>query len=68
MFAVIRLLLFHLMSSDTVEMIKQFPEDVSCFSLSFHGDYVYIGSNNCVIRWNVLTDVVVRLGGYFGLI
>ncbi len=45
-------------------MIKQFPEDVGCYSLSFHGDNVFIGSYGCVILWNVVTDAVERLGGY----
>ena len=51
----------------TVEMIKQFPENDTCCSLSFHGDVVYIGSRRCVIQWNVVTDAVVRLKGYPGL-
>jgi hypothetical protein len=47
-----------------VEMIKQLPEeDVDCNSLSFHGDNVYIGTYEC-IKWNVVTDTVVRLEGY----
>ena len=53
-----------MMSYDTVEMIKQFPEGVDCESLAFHGDVVYIGSYECVIQWNVVTDAVVRLEGY----
>jgi hypothetical protein len=52
------------MSSVTVEMIKQFPEDVGCDSLAVHGDVVYIGSVNCVIQWNVAAETVVRLEGY----
>jgi outer membrane protein assembly factor BamB len=55
-------------SIDAVEMIKQFPERVSCFSLSFHGDSVYIGILRFVVQWNVVTDAVVRLEGYQGLI
>jgi hypothetical protein len=54
------------MSFDTVEMIKQFPERISCSSLSFHGDVVYIASNRCVVQWNVVTDTIVPLKGYPG--
>jgi hypothetical protein len=58
-----------MMSYDTVEMIKQFPDvDVHCMSLSFHGDVVYIGSSGFVIQWNVVTDTVVKLDGFPGLI
>ena len=47
----------------------QFPEDIGCGSLSFHGDVVYIGAIDGAIQWNVDTDAVVRLEGYpFGLI
>ncbi len=53
----------------TVEMIKQFADDdVSCHSLSFHGDGVYFGSYCCVIQWNVVTDAVLMLEGYPGLL
>ncbi len=52
------------MSYVTVAMIKQLPEDASCFSLAFHGDVVYIGSYRRVIQWNVVTDTVVTLKGY----
>ena len=46
-------------------MIKQFPnDDTFCLSLSVHGDAVYIGSDFCVIQWNVVTDAVVKLEGY----
>jgi hypothetical protein len=48
-------------------MIKQFPAIVVCISLTFRGDVVYIGSDACVIQWNVVTDAVVRLVGYAGL-
>jgi hypothetical protein len=57
-----------MMSSDAVEMIKQFPESVLCSSLSFIGDVVYIGSHMRVIQWHVSTDSVVILEGYPGLI
>ena len=58
-----------MISSDTVEMIKQFHEDNAYYSsLLFHGDAVYIGSDSFVIRWNVVTDAVLRLEGYPGLI
>ena len=53
-----------MMSYDTVEMIKQFPEGVDCESLAFHGDVVYIGSRGRIIQWNVVTDAVARLKGY----
>ncbi len=57
------------MSYDTVAMIKQLPDkDVYCASLSFHGDVVYIGSFECIIQWNVGTDIVVSLKGYPRLI
>jgi hypothetical protein len=56
------------MSHDTVEMIKQFPEYVNCRSLLFHGDVAHIGSGRCVIEWNVVTNAVVRLEEYPGLI
>jgi hypothetical protein len=51
-----------------VEMIKQFPENAHCSSLSFHGDVVYIGLDLCVIQWNIVTDAVVRLDGSNGLL
>ena len=53
-----------MMVYDAVEMIKQFPERAYCYSLSFHGDVVYIESYRCVIQWNVVTDAVARLEGY----
>ncbi len=53
-----------MMYSNTVEMIKQFPEDVICRSLSIHGDVVFIGGIECIIQWNVVTDAVVRLEAY----
>jgi hypothetical protein len=53
---------------DTVEMIKQYPKGVGCYSFSFCGNIVYIGSDGRVIQWNVVTDAVVRLDGYPGLI
>ncbi len=68
MFVIITLILEFMMSSDTVEMIKQFEKDVVCCSLSFHGDAVYIGCYMRVIQWTVVTDAVVRLEGYPGLI
>ena len=54
-------------SSDLVEAIKQFHEDIRCCSLSFHGDVVYIGSDRRIIQWNVVTDAVVSFDGYDGL-
>jgi hypothetical protein len=57
-----------MMSCDTVEMIKQFPKNVDCFSLSFPGGVVYIGSDGCIIEWTLGTDTVVKLEGYRGLI
>jgi hypothetical protein len=54
--------------SDVVKMIKQFLKRISCYSLSFHGDVFYIGSDECFIKWNVVTDAVVRLDGFTGLI
>ncbi len=68
MFVGVALMLSFMMSSDTVEMINQFPEHVSCFSLSFRGDVVYIDSDRCVIQWNVVTNAVVRIVGYSSLI
>ena len=56
-----------MMSYDTVAMIKQSPEGFRCFSLLFYGDVVYIGSSQCVIQWNVVTDAVVRFEGNLGL-
>ena len=56
------------LSSDTVEMIKQFPERDTSPSLSFHGDVAYIGDIQCAIQWNVDSDAVVKLEGYPGLI
>ena len=58
---------YKLRSYGTVEMVKQFPAIVVCISLTFRGDVVYIGSDACVIQWNVVTDAVVRLVGYAGL-
>ncbi len=55
-------------SYDAVETIKQFPERVFCYSLSFHGDVIYIGKFGHVIQWNVVTNVAVKLEGYPGLI
>ncbi len=52
---------------DVVEMIKQFPEHVYCFSLSVHGGNVFIGSYRSVRQWNVVTDNVVPLEEYSGL-
>ena len=52
------------MSTDTVEMIKQYPQEVGCSSLSFHGDDVYIGSYSRIFQWNVTTDTVATLEGY----
>ncbi len=57
-----------MVSFDPVEMIKQSPENVTYLSLSFHGDVAYIGSYKYTIQWNVVTDAVVRLEGYPGLI
>jgi hypothetical protein len=58
-----------MMGSDTVEIMKPFPDKhVRCSSLLFHGDVVYIGSDKHVIQWNVATDAVVRLDGYSGSI
>ncbi len=53
-----------------VELIKQLPNEphFNCFSPSFHGDVVYIGSYMHIIQWNVVTDSVVRLEGYPSLI
>ncbi len=51
-----------------VKMIKQFTERVWCYSLSFHGDVVYMGDYESIILWNGVTDVVVRLHGYLRLI
>ncbi len=62
-------MLLFMMSFDIVAMVKQFPiESVICCSLAFHGDVVYIGSDECIIQWNVVTDAVVRLKGHPGLI
>ncbi len=61
-------MLVFMMSHGTVEMIKQFPEREFCYSLSFHGDVAYNGSYEYVIQWNIVTDAVVRLEGYPGLI
>jgi hypothetical protein len=52
---------------DAVEMIKQFSSRVYCYSLLLSGNVVYIGSNESVIQWNMVTDTVVRLEGYPGL-
>jgi hypothetical protein len=65
MFVGLVFVLFLMMSSDTVEMIKHFRgEGVVCYSLSFHGDTVYIGGNDGAIQWNVDTDAVAKLLGY----
>ncbi len=56
---------FFVMNHDTVAVIDQLPDkDIDCVSLSFYGDVVYVGSNRCVIQWNVVTDAVARLEGY----
>ncbi len=55
---------FYYNQLDVVEMIKQFPENVPCWSLAFHSDVVYIGSTGAVIKWNVVSDKVLRLQGY----
>ncbi len=68
MYVAVAFMLFLAMSSHAVQMINPFPEDNACRSLSFHGDVVYIGSDKCVIRWNVVTDAVLRLEGYDSLI
>jgi hypothetical protein len=53
------------LSYDTVEMVKQFLEArFGCNSLSFHNDFVYIGSYSCVIQWKVATDAVAIFDGY----
>ena len=63
------LMLLFPMICNAVEMIKQYhDEHAVCRSLSLHGDVVYIGGDRCVIQWNVVTDSVVRLEGYPGLI
>ncbi len=59
---------FYMISYDTVEMIKQYREkNVRCWSLSLHGDVVYIGGHRFIVQWNALTDTIVRLEGYPGL-
>jgi hypothetical protein len=47
-------------------MIKQYPGNVYCYSLAFHGDLVYVGNYRCGRQWNLVTDAVVRLQGYSG--
>ena len=53
-----------------VEMIKKIPLLIHSFSIAFHGDVDYVGSDSCAIQWNILTDAVVWLEEYpdFGLI
>ncbi len=70
MFASVACGLLFMMSYDTAEVIKQFPdEEVVCTSLSFHGDAVYIGGRGCVVQWTVITHAINRLLGYpYGLI
>ncbi len=50
-----------------VEVIKQCPERVNCWSLLFHGDVVYIGSAASIVQWNVVTDSIATLEGCPGL-
>jgi hypothetical protein len=61
-------MLLFMMSHLPVGMIKQLPEGAYCGSLSFHGDDIYIGSIDCVIQWNLVTDTALELEGYTGLI
>ena len=62
MFVSVAFVLLSMMSCDTVEMINQLnAPGVYCYALSFHGDVVYIGSDECVIQWNVVTDTVTGL-------
>ncbi len=68
MFVCISFLYFLIMSYDTVEMIKEFPQRIACRSLSAQGDVVYIASLNCIIQWNVVSDAAMSLDGYHGLI
>ncbi len=68
MFVGVSLMLVFMMSYYIVEMIKQIPEPGFRFSLSIHGNVVYIVSFcKRVIQWNVVTDSVVMLEGYTGL-
>ena len=55
-----------MMNYDTVEMIKHFPENLSCNGLGIHSAAVYIVSHARIVQWNVATDVVVKLDGYPG--
>jgi hypothetical protein len=55
-----------MMSFDAVELLKECPEDVFGVSLAFHGDFVYIGCCNHVLQWNIVTDSIVRLDGFYG--
>ncbi len=57
-----------LMSFETVACIKQIPQRVFCNAFSFHGDVVYIASYRYVIQWNMVTDAIVKLVGYSGLL
>ncbi len=68
MFVGVAIVLLFMMGCDTVEMFKQCPEYAGCSALSFQGDAVYIGSKGDLVQWNVVTDAVVRLKGYSGLI
>ncbi len=44
-----------------------FMQCVDCF-LSFHCNIVFLGGNSCIIKWNVVTNAVVRLRvTYWGL-
>ncbi len=65
MFAGVALVLKFIMFFDTVEMINKFPEDANFYCVSLHGDFVYIGSDNCIL-WNVITNAIVRLDAYPG--
>ncbi len=68
MFVGVAFILLLVISYDAVEMIQEFPGRAECESLSFHGDVVYVGSYGRIMQWNVVTDAVVRLGGYASLI
>ena len=66
MFVGVVFMLLFVMSYSLVELIKQTPRRVGCVSLSFHENHVYIGSEGCVLQWNVATDAVVKFEGYLG--
>ena len=53
---------------DIVERIKQFPDYMRGHALSFLGDVVYIGGHQHIAQWNVVTDTVVKLEGYDGMV